>query len=291
MFSQEWVINLRTNISGFFNGSLSSHPCPSSPWNGLDSTKEPDDSRCRSHLKTVLRQGPQNPVIRVKLNENPTLPCSQTCSSLVTWTVYHKPDDILAQCNQTSCQSKEGFHMSHDQYLKGDFSLTITDVEFNKRAWYTCSCSGKTLCDWNLQVHAFSFKVHVHRGESLSMNVPISEPVEVILNRTGDTKPTTVRLCEITGREVQCVSEYGKRVSFSSSLQLKGLKESDSGVYTIQDTSNEEVIATYTVTTATFGGMKEEPDTHTVLAVVLPLVILILLVSAVVLFRNRLQNC
>ncbi|KAK1784482.1 hypothetical protein P4O66_000758, partial [Electrophorus voltai] len=54
--------------------------------------------------------------------------------------------------NQTSCQSEEGFHMSHDQYLKGDLSLTITDADYTKRSLYTCTCSGKDICDVSLQI-------------------------------------------------------------------------------------------------------------------------------------------
>ncbi|XP_076854639.1 uncharacterized protein LOC143509683 [Brachyhypopomus gauderio] len=201
----------------------------------------------------VLPQG-SIPPRRVNLHDAATLPCSQMCSGLVTWTVFHKSRDILAQCNQTSCQSKEGFHMSHDQYLKGDLSLTITDVDYTKRAWYTCTCNNKTLCDWNLQVRDSSSRVHVAPGESLTLNVSVSEPVEVVFNKTDHDRAITIRLCNITKREIQCVSEYEKRVMFRSSLQLKEMKESDSGVYTIRDTWNDEVIATYTVTTVTVGG-------------------------------------
>ncbi|XP_076854636.1 uncharacterized protein LOC143509682 isoform X2 [Brachyhypopomus gauderio] len=229
--------------------------------------------------------------VKVNIHDAATLPCSQTCSGLVTWTVSHKPRDILAQCDQTFCQSKEGFHMSHDQYLKGDLSLTITDIDHNKRSWYICTCNGETLCDWNLQVHAFSYNVPVPPGESLTLNVSVSEPVEVVFNKTDHDRPITIRLCEIRGREIQCESEYEKRVMFRCSLQLKEMKESDSGVYTIWDTKNDwyEVIATYKVTV---GGRQDRPDTKEkepeeahmwALAVVLPLVLLILLVLLVLL--------
>ncbi|KAK1806929.1 hypothetical protein P4O66_005412 [Electrophorus voltai] len=225
--------------------------------------------------------------VEVKLNENATLTCNKMCSGLVIWTVFHKPGDILAQCNQTSCQSKEGFHMSHDQYLKGNLSLTITGVDYTKRAWYTCECDGTDLCDVRLQLerkcfnpllHLFcnnmfvskclfmSFLGSFHQariahicvklGDSLTLDVPIPEKVEVLLNRTGDnrTRPDSVRLCEIEGRKPYCTSEYEKRVSFNFSLQVKDLKESDSGIYIIRDTENNEVIVTYNVTTVTAGG-------------------------------------
>ncbi|XP_076854634.1 uncharacterized protein LOC143509681 [Brachyhypopomus gauderio] len=228
----------------------------------------------------------RNPTSRVNVNNNATLSCNRICSGLVTWTVYRKPH-ILAQCNQTLCQSKEGFHMSHDQYLKGDLSLTITDVDYNKMAWYTCECDGTLLCDWNLEVNASNKKVHVLPGESLTLAVPVSEPVEVVFNKTDHDRAITVRLCEIRGCEIQCVSEYEKRVLFRSSLQLKEMKESDSGVYTIRDTKNDEVISTYTVTV---GGrqdgpgrtaVEKEPD-NLVLAVVLPVSIILVVVVVVV---------
>ena len=93
------------------------------------------------------------PPVKVKLHDCATLPCSERCSGLVRWTVFHKPTDVLAECDQTSCRSvKEGYQMIHDQYLKGNLSLTITDADFTKRGWYTCDCDGKDLCDVNLQI-------------------------------------------------------------------------------------------------------------------------------------------
>ncbi|XP_076855041.1 uncharacterized protein LOC143509986 [Brachyhypopomus gauderio] len=255
-----------------------------------------------------------NPAVKVNLHGSATLPCSQTCSGLVTWIVFKKPRDILAQCDQTFCQSKEGFHMSHDQYLKGNISLTITDVDYTKRAWYTCECDGEKICDVSTRIEPFNYNVPVLPGESLTLDVPVSEPVEVVFNKTDHDRQITMRLCEIWGREIQCVSEYEKRVLFRSSLQLKEMNESDSGVYTIRDTRNEEVIGTYTVSTATVEGIWKEPDkdnveedserpggpgtqekepektTMWVLAIVSSLVLLSVVIL-MVLFRMNLQDC
>lgn len=35
--------------------------------------------------------------------------------------------------------------MSHDQYLFGDFSLTITEADFSERGLYECKCDDKVV--------------------------------------------------------------------------------------------------------------------------------------------------
>ncbi|KAL7839586.1 hypothetical protein SRHO_G00262440 [Serrasalmus rhombeus] len=90
--------------------------------------------------------------MKVKLHDSAALPCSGRCSGLVKWTEFSKPSDALAECDQTSCGSKEGYQMIHDQYLKGNLSLIITDTDFTKRVLYTCDCDGEDLCDVKLQI-------------------------------------------------------------------------------------------------------------------------------------------
>ncbi|XP_076854845.1 uncharacterized protein LOC143509889 isoform X2 [Brachyhypopomus gauderio] len=140
--------------------------------------------RCHCVLLLLLLTVTTGSLVKVNLHGAATLPCSQTCSGLVTWTVSHKQRDILAQCDQISCQSQEGFHMYHDQYLKGDLSLTITDVDYTKRAWYTCTCNNKDICDVSLQIEALNSSVKMKPGDSLVLDLPPSEPVEVIYNST-----------------------------------------------------------------------------------------------------------
>ncbi|XP_036454421.1 uncharacterized protein LOC118827237 [Colossoma macropomum] len=180
---------------------------------------------------------------KVKLHEAATLPCYQTCTGLVTWA--HK-DDILAQCDQTSCQSEEGFQMSHDEYLKGNLSLTIIEADFSKRKWYTCECDGTVVCDVSLRLEPFSYPLSVRVGESLTLDLPIPDDVEVTVKKTDG--PNTFSLCKIEGHKAWCESMYEKRVSVSSSLQLTEVKNDDGGIYIIRDIKNDEVIGMYTVT-------------------------------------------
>ncbi|KAK1784307.1 hypothetical protein P4O66_019951, partial [Electrophorus voltai] len=133
------------------------------------------------------------PSVKVNLHDDATLPCTQTCSGLVTWTLYHKPHDILAQCNQTSCQSEEGFHMSHNQYLKGDLSLTITDADYTKRSLYTCACKGQEICDMSLQIEGTGAELPLSHNPSRSHHSDHSE-VQPCPNQSSTVMVLTVLL-------------------------------------------------------------------------------------------------
>ncbi|KAF4088767.1 hypothetical protein AMELA_G00058530 [Ameiurus melas] len=50
------------------------------------------------------------PVVQVKFNQSADLPCERSCSGLAKWTLFSKRDNVVAECDQTSCRSlKEGF--------------------------------------------------------------------------------------------------------------------------------------------------------------------------------------
>lgn len=60
----------------------------------------------------------------------------------------------MAQCNQTTCWSEEGFNISHDQYLKQNLSLTISAADYNKRGLYTSVCNGQDINDVRLIIES-----------------------------------------------------------------------------------------------------------------------------------------
>ncbi|KAI4896111.1 hypothetical protein NFI96_000329 [Prochilodus magdalenae] len=239
----------------------------------------------------------------VKLHEAATLPCYQKCSGVVTWTTPDKEQDILAQCDQTSCQSKDGFLVSHDEYLKGNLSLTIITADFSKKSWYTCKCNGKGVCDVSLRLEPFSYPVHVQAGESLSLDLPIPDDVEVSVQKSDGSN--TFSLCRIEGHKAKCESVYENRVSVSSSLRLKEVKNDDGGTYIIRDIKNDEVIGMYTVTVnGSKSGISEDPPVEgtssqregpvaVILAVVFGvMLVLAVLGIAVLLVKNqRLRKC
>ncbi|KAI4896362.1 hypothetical protein NFI96_026450, partial [Prochilodus magdalenae] len=186
--------------------------------------------------------------MKVKLHDTATLPCSERCSGVVRWTVSHKPTDVLAECNQTSCRSvKEGYQMIHDQYLKGDLSLTITDADLSKRTWYTCQCNSKDVCDVRLQTETLNTILQVQPHEPLFLKLDVSDPVKVIYNSTGGAGPSSGQICTVDGGSLQCRPDYTQRVSVFSALELKGVTPSDGGVYSIVDVRNGDVVHSYTV--------------------------------------------
>ncbi|KAI4882839.1 hypothetical protein NFI96_026833, partial [Prochilodus magdalenae] len=189
-------------------------------------------------------------IVKVKLHDSATLPCSGRCPGVVRWTEFSKPSEVLAECDQTSCRSvKEGYQMIHDQYLNGNFSLTITDADLSKRGLYTCYCGRSfDLRDVELQVEALNTAVQKKPGEALVLKRDISVPVEVLYNRTGGAGPSSVQICTVDGGSVQCKPDYTQRSSLISGLELRGLTVSEGGVYTVRDVRTKEVVHTCTVT-------------------------------------------
>ncbi|XP_060738946.1 uncharacterized protein LOC132854504 isoform X2 [Tachysurus vachellii] len=186
--------------------------------------------------------------VKIRRNESVTLPCKRRCPGLVRWVMSHSRDVVVAQCDQTSCSSEAGYDMSHSLYLKADLSLNITAADYHQRSWYTCQCDGKDVCDVRLSVERVNFSKALKPGDSLTVDLLISERVKITFNRSHDDgTQSSVTLCTVEGRDVVCNPEYKKRTSFHSSFSLTDLKESDCGVYTVWDTENDEIISTYTV--------------------------------------------
>ncbi|KAL6466241.1 hypothetical protein MHYP_G00263740 [Metynnis hypsauchen] len=233
----------------------------------------------------LLRAESNDYSVKVKLHDSATLPCSERCSGLARWTVFHKRLDTLAECDRTSCRSvKEGYQMIHDQYLKGNHSLIITDADFTKRGWYTCDCDNKDICDVRLQIErkylfyslanqiyitdttdqictalrmflivflsALNTTVEMMAGESLILRLDVSDPVVVIYNSTAG--PSSGQICTVDGPSLQCKPEYAQRSSLTSGVELREIAPSDSGVYIIVDKKYKEVIHTYTVAVQDF---------------------------------------
>ncbi|KAM9447192.1 uncharacterized protein Hap1MRO34_023638 isoform 1-T1 [Clarias gariepinus] len=182
----------------------------------------------------------------VKLHQPVTLSCEHKCSGLVKWSLFYNRDVVLARCNQTSCSSQEGFNISHDQYKKGDLSLTITKADYSLRDTYSCECGISEISTVRLSIETMFSSVQKSYGEDLKLDVSVPEPVEVIYR--GRDSADDVQICTVTQRSLQCKSEYTPRTSLNhTEITLRDVTLSDSGTYTIRDTENSEDISVYTL--------------------------------------------
>ncbi|GAA6098958.1 myosin heavy chain, clone 203-like [Tachysurus ichikawai] len=182
---------------------------------------------------------------RGKLHQPVTLSCTSTCPGSLMWNLYYNRGVVLAQCNKTSCWAEKGFNISHDKYLKGDFSLTITAADYNKRNLYACECRDSDYAHVRLVIETVFTPVQMKSDEDLKLNVSVPEPVEVIY-KSSDSADEVI--CSVTKGSLQCKDEYRHRTSLTyPELTLRHMTQRDSGSYTIRDTKNNEDIQIYTV--------------------------------------------
>ncbi|XP_047670274.1 uncharacterized protein LOC113636558 [Tachysurus fulvidraco] len=218
--------------------------------------------------------------VEVEFNQAAALPCERNCSHQVTWTPFYNRTYIVAQCDQTSCWSAEGFNISHDQYLKGDLTLTIPVADYSKRNIYTCQCDGKDVNDVRLSIKSIRSPVQMNPGEDLQLNLHISDQVEVTIEHRNSTDPRGVQICSVYKSSLDCTAEYTQRTSLTNTLlTLRGVKWTDDGVYIIRDTEYNENLHIYSVTVRDQN--KDQECALPVWAIVL-MVVLVLLVAALI---------
>ncbi|XP_060773127.1 uncharacterized protein LOC132883470 [Neoarius graeffei] len=227
------------------------------------------------------------PTVRVKFNQSAALPCERTCSREATWRLFSN-DHVVAQCNQTSCWSEEGFKMSHDEYLKGNLTLTIPAADFSQRKLYTCRCDGRDIKDVQLVVDKLISSVQLKPGEDLLLDLHVSERVEVIYNHRDSDK----QICSVDRSSLHCTAEYTSRTSLTNTvLTLRGVRSTDGGVYIVRDPEEEEDLHIYTVSVEAPGPKSGVPVWVIVLVVLLLVVIVgTLYVKRVILRKQRQQQ-
>ncbi|MCI4392337.1 hypothetical protein PGIGA_G00144910 [Pangasianodon gigas] len=185
----------------------------------------------------------------VKLNQSAGLPCEQNCSGSLKWTVIDKPSDIVAQCDQASCSSDEGFYISHERYEKGDLSLTITVADYSKRNTYTCTCDGGDIVNTvRLSIEPRTLFIHLKPGKDLVLNLHMPGQIVVTYRSKDSPDQYGEPFCTVDKDGLDCKAEYKPRTSLShSNLILEKVTLSDSGVYTVWDKNNNEINLSYYV--------------------------------------------
>ncbi|XP_060782674.1 uncharacterized protein LOC132889862 [Neoarius graeffei] len=226
--------------------------------------------------------------VRVKFNQSAALPCERTCSREAKWRLSSN-DHVVAQCDQISCWSEEGFKMSHDEYLKGNLTLTIPAADFSQRKLYTCQCDGRDIKDVQLVVDKLISLVQLKPGEDLLLDLHVSERVEVIYNHRDSDK----QICSVDRSSLHCTAEYTSRTSLTNTvLTLRGVRSTDGGVYIVRDPEEKEDLHIYTVSVEAPGPECGVPVWAIVLVVLLLLVVIVgtLYVKRVILRKQRQQQ-
>ncbi|XP_053089356.1 uncharacterized protein LOC117597014 isoform X4 [Pangasianodon hypophthalmus] len=224
------------------------------------------------------------PTVQVKFNQAAALPCKRKCSREAKWTLSSNRDDAVARCDQTSCWSlKEGFKMSHDQYLKGNLTLTITAADYSMKGLYICECDGTDINDLRLSIETMASSVQIIPGEDLQLDLHVSERVEVIYKGEDSADPHGEQICTVDRSSLHCTAEYRPRTSLTNTvLTLRGVKLTDRGVYIIRDTENNEYLHIYAVSVR-----DELPWWAIILTVAGLLLVVVLLVMILVYQRKR----
>ncbi|KAI5628658.1 hypothetical protein C0J50_10596 [Silurus asotus] len=226
--------------------------------------------------------GTAEDTVLVKFNQPAVLPCVRRCSGEAKWTLFSN-SDVVAQCDQTSCSSSDGYKMSHDQYLKGDLSLTITAADYSKRNIYVCVCDGVDIDDFRLRIKTITSSVDINPDEDLQLELHVSERVEVIYKSEDSVDVYGEQICSVERRSLTCTDKYTRRTSLTNTLlTLRGINEADGGVYSIQDSVNKEDLHVYSVS------VRDKRSALPVWMIVLIVVLVLLLVDAVcVIYRQR----
>ncbi|KAF4088613.1 hypothetical protein AMELA_G00056840 [Ameiurus melas] len=113
--------------------------------------------------------------VKAKLHQSVDLTCEQECSGLVKW-VMGNQQELLADCNQTSCSSNKGYQISHHEKRN---VLTVMEADYSKRTFFACECNTEDICHVRLCIEPVKSSVQLNPGEDLILALPVPEPVEI----------------------------------------------------------------------------------------------------------------
>ncbi|KAF4088602.1 hypothetical protein AMELA_G00056700 [Ameiurus melas] len=177
---------------------------------------------------TISESAPHN--VRVTISEAADLPCAWNCSALAKWSLINNWDNVMAECDQTSCRSvKEGFKVSHELFLKGDLTLTITAADYisesapsnvrvkvNESAHLSCKYECSDLAKWSLITNRRDVVARCDRTSCRSVKEGFKMPHDLYLK--GDLTLTA--------------ADYSKRNVYTCWCGYRGINDVRLGIKT-----------------------------------------------------------
>ncbi|KAF5885169.1 uncharacterized protein DAT39_022757, partial [Clarias magur] len=181
------------------------------------------------------------------LHETSSLPCPQSCSGLITWTMFERQDDVLVRCTRDSCWSAAGFSLNHDEFLRGDSTLTVLRADYSLRGLYRAECDSETLCQVVFTLNPLETSRVITPGEDIDVHLPLTDLVDVRFTPSDADQPSNQQICTVDNQKIHCIPDYKERASRLNTVQIKDGRGSDSGIYTVWDLVNDEILTTVQV--------------------------------------------
>ncbi|KAM9446634.1 uncharacterized protein Hap1MRO34_023148 [Clarias gariepinus] len=103
-------------------------------------------------------------------------------------------------------------------------------------------CDSETLCEVVFTLSPLEMARNITPGEPIDVLLPLTDLVEVDFTSRDAAQPPNQEICIVDKDKIRCSPDYKERSSLLNTLQIKDGSVSDSGIYTVRDKVNDEII-------------------------------------------------
>ncbi|XP_026801000.3 matrix remodeling-associated protein 8 [Pangasianodon hypophthalmus] len=188
----------------------------------------------------LLTFSPVTSGLTVVLGHTATIPCNRSCST-VKW---FRKEILVCSFAEGKFIIEPGFkgriEFSEANLKQGNASLTITEVVYNDRGWYVCSCDGDLGCDHYLEV-VVPTSLTVVSGENAKLPCYAeTDKLTAESNANIRWEKDDKLVVKLANGEMEFGAGFQDRVSVSKedynrgdlSLTIDDVRPSEAGLYT-----------------------------------------------------------